>query len=60
MQTFSRCSAEDTSEATRKTSGAEGFGLLCKMELDLVSNLSIKQELRRIERYEATPSCAIQ
>ena len=48
------------SEAARKTSSAERFGLLCRMELDLVSNLSIKPELRRIERYEATPSCAIQ
>ena len=26
----------------KKTSGAERFDLLCKMELDLVSNLSIK------------------
>lgn len=55
---FSRCSAEDTSgeKTTRtscvifglrpkpreKTSGAERFDLLCSMELDLVSNLSIK------------------
>ena len=29
-------------EAARKTSGAERFDLLCWMELDLVSNLSIK------------------
>ena len=29
-------------EAARKTSGAERFDLLCRMDLDLVSNLSIK------------------
>ena len=56
MQTFARCSAEDTSKAARKPSGAERFDLPCKMELDLVSNLSIRPELR----YEATPSCGIQ
>ena len=59
MQTSSRCSAQDMSEAARKTSGTERFDLLCRMELDLVSNLSIKPELGRIERYEATPSYAI-
>ena len=37
------------SEAAGKTSGAELFDLMCKMELDLVSNLSIKPELKRIE-----------